>query len=183
LGWELYVPTEFTAHVYEAIAEAGQAFGLRPAGYHAMDSLRAEKGYRHWGHDITGVDTPVEAGLGFAVGWNKNVDFIGRAAVEAQRGKPTPKRLVLFKLNDPEPLMYHDEPIYRDGERVGAISSAAYGHTLGASVGMGYVHHEDGVNADYLSAGTFEIDVAGERIPATASLRPFYDPKNERIKA
>lgn len=183
LGWELYVPTEFTAHVYETIAEAGQDFGLRPAGYHAMDSLRAEKGYRHWGHDITGVDTPVEAGLGFAVGWNKNVDFIGRAAVEAQRGKPMPKRLVLFKLDDPEPLMYHDEPIYRDGERVGAISSAAYGHTLGASVGMGYVHHEDGVNADYLSAGSFEIDVAGERIPATASLRPFYDPKNERIKA
>ncbi|NKB59961.1 MAG: FAD-dependent oxidoreductase [Alphaproteobacteria bacterium] len=183
LGWELYVPTEFTAHVYEALTEAGQDFGLRPAGYHAMDSLRAEKGYRHWGHDITGVDTPVEAGLGFAVGWNKNVDFIGRAAVEAQRGKPTPKRLVLFKLEDPKPLMYHDEPIYRDGERVGAISSAAYGHTLGASVGMGYVHHEDSVNADYLSAGTFEIDVAGERIPATASLRPFYDPTNERIKA
>jgi glycine cleavage system T protein len=183
LGWELYVPTEFTAHVYETLTEAGQAFGLRPAGYHAMDSLRAEKGYRHWGHDITGVDTPVEAGLGFAVGWNKNVNFIGRAAVEAQRGKPTPKRLVLFKLDDPEPLMYHDEPIYRDGERVGAISSAAYGHTLGASVGMGYVHHAGGVNADYLSAGGFEIDIAGERVPATASLRPFYDPTNARIKA
>lgn len=182
LGWELYMPTEFAAHVYETLIEAGAPFDLQPAGYHAMDSLRAEKGYRHWGHDITAVDTPVEAGLGFAVGWNKKVDFIGRPAVEAQRGKPTPKRLVLFKLEDPEPLMYHDEPVYRDGERVGAISSAAYGHTLSASVGMGYVQHADGVDTDYLAAGRFEIDVAGDRIPATASLRPFYDPASARVK-
>ncbi|MDD9907638.1 MAG: FAD-dependent oxidoreductase [Rhodospirillaceae bacterium] len=182
LGWELYMPTEFAAHVYETLVEAGRPFDLRPAGYHAMDSLRAEKGYRHWGHDITGIDTPVEAGLGFAVGWNKNVDFVGRAAVEAQRGKPLPKRLVLFKLTDPEPLMYHDEPIYRDGTRVGAISSAAYGHTLGASVGMGYVEHEGGVDKAYLEAGSFEVDIAGERVPAEASLRPFYDPTSARVK-
>ncbi len=182
LGWELYMPTDFAAHVYEELMRAGADFGLRPAGYHAMDSLRAEKGYRHWGHDISAVDTPVEAGLGFAVGWDKDVDFIGRAAVEAQRGKPLPKRLALFKLNDPEPLMFHDEPIYRDGARVGAISSAAYGHTLGASVGLGYLHHEGGVDADYLASGAFEIDIAGDRIPATASLRPFYDPTSARIK-
>ena len=182
LGWELYMPTEFAAHVYETLVEAGQPFNLRPAGYHAMDSLRAEKGYRHWGHDITGVDTPVEAGLSFAVGWDKNVDFVGRTAVEEQSGKPLPKRLVLFKLTVPEPLMYHDEPIYRDGTRVGAISSAAYGHTLRASVGMGYVHHEGGVDKDYLAAGSFEIDIAGDRIPAEASLRPFYDPTSARVK-
>ena len=182
LGWELYMPTEFAAHVYETLVEAGQPFDLRSAGYHAMDSLRAEKGYRHWGHDITGIDTPVEAGLGFAVGWNKNVDFVGRAAVEAQRVKPLPKRLVLFKLTDPEPLMYHDEPIYRDGRRVGAISSAAYGHTLGASVGMGYVEHKGGVDKAYLEAGSFEVDIAGERVPAEASLRPFYDPTSARVK-
>ena len=182
LGWELYMPTEFAAHVYETLVEAGRPFDLRPAGYHAMDSLRAEKGYRHWGHDITGIDTPVEAGLGFAVGWNKNVNFVGRATVEAQRGKPLPKRLVLFKLTDPEPLMYHDEPIYRDGSRVGAISSAAYGHTLGASVGMGYVEHKGGVDKADLEAGSFEVDIAGERVPAEASLRPFYDPTSTRVK-
>jgi len=183
LGYELYVPSEFATHVYDALLDAGAEFGLRPAGYHAMDSLRIEKGYRHWGHDITPVDTPVEAGLGFAVGWDKKTDFIGRAAVEAQRGKPIVKRLAAFKLSDPEPLMYHDEPIYRDGKRVGAIASAAYGHSLGAAIGLGYVHHADGVTADMLASGRFEIDIAGERIPATASLRPFHDPDGSRIKA
>jgi 4-methylaminobutanoate oxidase (formaldehyde-forming) len=182
LGYELYMPTEFAAHVYDALIEAGAAFDLRPAGYHAMDSLRIEKGYRHWGHDITPIDTPLEAGLGFAVGWDKKTDFIGRAAIEARRGKPLAKRLVAFKLDDPEPLMYHDEPIYRDGERVGAIASAAYGHTIGAAIGLGYVHHADGVDTDMLAAGRFEIDIAGARIPATASLRPFYDPASARIK-
>ena len=182
LGYELYVPTEFAAHLYDALSEAGAQFGLRPAGYHAMDSLRIEKGYRHWGHDITAMDTPLEAGLGFAVGWNKNADFIGRAAIEAQRGKPMPKRLVAFKLEEPEPLMYHDEPVYRDGKRVGAITSAAYGHTLGAAIGLGYIHDPGGVTKELLASSRFEIDVAGERIPATASLRPFYDPDGSRTK-
>ena len=182
LGWELYMPTEFAAHVYETLVEAGRPLNLRPAGYHAMDSLRCEKGYRHWGHDITSIDTPVEAGLGFAVSWDKEIDFIGRAAVEAQRGKPLQKRMVLFKLLDAKPMMYHDEPIYRDDKRVGAISSAAYGHTLGASVGMGYVEYLGGVGKDYLESGFFEIDIAGQRIPAKASLRPFYDPTSGRVK-
>ena len=182
LGWELYMPTEFAAHVYETLVEAGRPLNLRPAGYHAMDSLRCEKGYRHWGHDITSIDTPVEAGLGFAVSWDKEIDFIGRAAVEAQRGKPLQKRMVLFKLLDAKPMMYHDEPIYRDDKRVGAISSAAYGHTLGASVGMGYVEYLGGVGKEYLESGFFEIDIAGERIPAEASLRPFYDPTSGRVK-
>lgn len=182
LGWELYMPTEFAAHVYETLVEAGRPLNLRPAGYHAMDSLRCEKGYRHWGHDITSIDTPVEAGLGFAVSWDKKIDFIGRAAVEAQRGKPLQKRMVLFKLLDAKPMMYHDEPIYRDDKRVGAISSAAYGHTLGASVGMGYVEYLGGVGKEYLESGFFEIDIAGQRIPAKASLRPFYDPTSGRVK-
>ena len=182
LGWELYMPTEFAAHVYETLVEAGRPLNLRPAGYHAMDSLRCEKGYRHWGHDITSIDTPVEAGLGFAVSWDKEIDFIGRAAVEAQRGKPLQKRMVLFKLLDAKPMMYHDEPIYRDDKRVGAISSAAYGHTLGASVGMGYVEYLGGVGKEYLESGFFEIDIAGQRIPAKASLRPFYDPTSGRVK-
>ncbi len=182
LGFELYMPTEFAAHVYDELIRAGADFGLRPAGYHAMDSLRIEKCYRHWGHDITAMDTPVEAGLGFAVGWDKPVDFIGRAAIEAQRGKPLIKRLAAFKLDDPDPLMYHDEPIYRDGERVGAITSAAYGHTIGAAIGLGYIHDADGVTPDMLAAGKFEIDIAGERVSATASLRPFYDPASKRVK-
>jgi len=182
LGWELYMSSEFAAHVHEEVTRAGVAFGLKPAGYHAMDSLRVEKGYRHWGHDITACDTPLEAGLGFAVGWDKDVDFIGRAALAAQRGRPPARRLVQFRLRDPEPMMYHDEPIYRDGVRVGAITSAAYGHTLGASVGMGYVRHPDGVDAAWLAAGEFTIDVAGARIPAEAGLRPFHDPEGVRVK-
>ncbi len=175
LGWELYVPTEFMLGVYDVIVAAGDSHGLTHAGYHALNSLRIEKAYRHWSHDITDEDTPLEAGLGFAVKFDKAGGFIGRDALLAQRESGVGRRLLQFKLNDPEVLLYHSEPIWLDDQLVGHVTSGAYGHSLGASIGLGYVP------ADTLD-GDFEIEVAGIRVPAEASLRPLYDPKNERIR-
>jgi 4-methylaminobutanoate oxidase (formaldehyde-forming) len=170
--------------VYDSIVEAGPSVGLRHAGYHALDSLRSEKGYRHWGHDIGLEDSPIEAGLGFAVAYDKNVDFIGREALMKQRENGVTKRLVQFQLKDAKPLLYHDEPIWRDGKLVGRITSGSYGHAVGAAVGLGYVRNEgQKVDAAFVNAGVYEIEVEGERIPATATLRPLYDPKGEKIKA
>ncbi|MCH6588673.1 MAG: FAD-dependent oxidoreductase, partial [Proteobacteria bacterium] len=183
LGWELYVPTEFARGVFDAIVAEGGDFGLKPVGMHAMDSLRIEKAYRHWGHDITGEDTPLEAGLGFAVRFDKNQPFIGRDALLGQRQAGVKKRLVQFALEDPEPLLYHNEPVMRDGEIVGYLTSGNYGHHLGRAIGLGYVGHPDGVDADFVNSGSYEIEVAGERFAARASLRPLYDPKAERVKA
>lgn len=180
LGWELYMPTEYVAGIYEALTEGRD---LAHVGMHAVNSLRMEKAYRHWGHDITDEDTPLESGLGFAVAWDKPGGFIGRDALMAQRGKSLDKRLVQFLLQDPEPLLYHNEPVYRDGEIVGYLTSGMYGHALGGAVGLGYVSHEGGVDAEYVAEGNFEIEVVGKRYPTSASLRPLYDPKNERIKA
>lgn len=182
LGWELYIPTEFATGVYDTIVEAGTHLGLKHAGYHALNSLRMEKAYRHWGHDITDEDTPLEAGLGFAVAMNKNTGFIGQEALLRQQEQGLKRRLVQFKLEDAEPMLYHEEPIWRDGVLVGRTTSAMFGHTLGRAIGLGYVECEDGVTGEYVNAGTYEIEVAGERCPATASLRPFYDPKSERVK-
>ena len=181
LGWELYVPAEFAVNVYEATVAAGEAFGLRHAGYHAMDSLRMEKGYRSWGHDIGGEDTPLEAGLGFAVAFKKE-GFVGREVLLRQRDKPLARRLVMFTLADSEPLLLGDEPIYRDGVLVGRITSGAYGHTLGRSVGMGYVTHADGVDAGFVRAGRWELEIAMERVPAAAHLEPPYDPTSARVR-
>ena len=183
LGWELYVPSEFAAGVFDAIVAEGEDFGLEPVGMHAMDSLRIEKAYRHWGHDITAEDTPLEAGLGFAVRLDKNVPFIGRDALLRQKEQGLTRRLAQFALEDPEPLLYHYEPVYRDGELVGHLESGNYGHHLGRAIGLGYIRHPDGVDADFVNSGSYEIEVAGARIAARASLRPMYDPKAERVKA
>ena len=183
LGWELYIPTEFAAGVYDALVEAGADAGLRHVGMHAMNSLRIEKAYRHYGHDITDADTPLEAGLGFAVKLDKPGAFIGRDALLRQREQGVRQRLVQFLLEDPEPLLYHNEPIRRDGALCGYVRSAMYGHTLGAAVALGYVESADGVDADHVSAGRYEIEVAGVRYPAKASLRPLYDPRSSRIRA
>ena len=179
LGWELYVPTEFMTGVYDAIVEAGAQFGLVHAGYHALNSLRMEKGYRHWGHDITDEDTPLEAGLGFAVKLNKPGGFIGRDALVRQKAQGLKQRLVQFRLGSPEPLIYHNEPIWRGEAIVGYIRSGMYAHTLGAAVGLGYVATPDGAAPDLQG---LEIEIAGVRHPATASLRPMFDPANLRIK-
>jgi len=183
LGWELYIPAEFATGVYDTLVAAGDDFGLQHVGMHAMNSLRMEKAYRHWGHDIADEDTPLEAGLGFAVSWDKPDGFIGREALLEQREKGVKKRLVQFALDDPEPLLYHNEPIWRDGVIVGYITSGMFGHAIGKSLGMGYVHHGDGVDADFVNAGSYEVEVACERFTATASLKPFYDAKSERVKA
>jgi 4-methylaminobutanoate oxidase (formaldehyde-forming) len=156
--------------------------GLRHAGYHAMDSLRMEKGYRSWGHDIGSEDTPLEAGLGFAVAFEK-IGFTGRDALLRQRQKPLTRRLVMFTLHDPEPLLLGDEPICRDGSLVGRITSGSCGHTLGRAVGMGYVTHPAGVDTAFLRAGRWELEVATERFAATASLEPPYDPRSARVRA
>ena len=181
LGWELYVPWAEAPALYDAIFETGEAHGLKHSGYHAMNTLRLESGYRHWGHDITDEDTPLEAGLGFAVAWDK-ASFTGREALLAQRELPRTKRLIQFRLEDPERLLYHDEPIYRDGELVGRTSSGMWSYVEGRCLAMGYLNHGDGVTRDWLDAGTFEIEVATERIAATASIRSFYDPRNERVR-
>jgi 4-methylaminobutanoate oxidase (formaldehyde-forming) len=183
LGWELYVPSEFACSLFDGLMAEGADLGLRPAGLHVLDSCRIEKAYRHWGHDITDEDTPLEAGLGFACRLDKNQPFIGRDALLRQKEAGVTRRLVQFALEDPEPLLYHNEPIYRDGAIVGHVTSANYGHHLGAAIGLGYVAHPDGVDADFVKTGRYEIEVACERVPAQASLRPLYDPGSERVRA
>jgi len=182
LGWELYVPTEFIQGVYDELVNAGAPHGLTHAGYHALNSLRIEKAYRHWGHDITDEDTPLEAGLGFAVKWDKPGGFIGREALLRQKQSGCLKRLVQFRLKSPEPLLYHNEPIWQGGSIVGFIRSGMYAHTLGAAVGLGYVTAPGGAVVEGIGADDYEVEIAGVRWPAEASLRPLYDPKNGRIK-
>ncbi len=182
LGWELYIPTEFAVAVYDLIVDRGHSFGLTHAGYHTLNSCRIEKAYRHWGHDITDEDTPLEAGLGFAVAFDKPGGFIGREALLKMNEAGMTRRLLTFALEDPQPLMYHEEPIYRDGVKVGSTTSGMFGHTIGSSIALGYISHQDGVSKDFIESGNFEIEVAAQRIPARASMRCFYDPRHERIK-
>ncbi len=183
LGWELYVPAEFAAGVFDLIAAEGDAFGLRCAGYHALDSLRLEKGYRHWGHDITSADSPLDAGLEFAVAFDKAGGFTGREALVSRRGAPAARRLVHLMLETPEPLVYHDEPIWRDGRRIGYLTSGAFGHTLGRPVALGWLEHAPGVTGEFVEGGTYEVEIACERCPARVSLRPFYDPQGKRLRS
>ncbi len=182
LGWEVYVSADMAAHVFETIEEAGRLHGLRLCGLHALDSCRIEKAYRHFGHDITDQDHVLEAGLGFAVKVDKG-DFIGREAVLRKHNEGLNCRLVQFRLTDPRPLLYHNEPIVRDGAIVGYLSSGNYGHFLGGAVGLGYVPCVNGESgADMLKSG-YEIEVAGTRFAAEASLKPMYDPTAERMRA
>ena len=187
LGWELYIPAEHVLDVYEQLLAAGVPLGLKLAGYHAMGACRVEKGYRHWSHDIADEDTPLEAGLGFTVAWDKPGGFIGRAALFAQKARGAlPKRLVQVMLagaSPTTPLLYHEEPIIRDGAIVGSIKSGAWGHRLDRSIGMGYVTCNAGVTPEWLSCGRWEVEVACERYAAAVQLQPWYDPKNERIKS
>jgi 4-methylaminobutanoate oxidase (formaldehyde-forming) len=184
LGFELYVPTSFALPVYDALLAAGARFGLQHCGYHTLNSLRIEKAYRDWPHDIGPADTPLEAGLAFSCDFRKEPGFIGREALRLARAAGLPKRrLVQFQLEDPEPMLYHNEPIYRDGERVGFITSGMYGHHLGAAIGLGYVAHPHGVSDEHIAAGRFEIQLPRVRVPARASLKPLYDPSSARVRA
>jgi 4-methylaminobutanoate oxidase (formaldehyde-forming) len=180
LGWELYVSTDQAAHVFEAIDEAGADVGLKLCGLHTLDSCRIEKAFRHFGHDITDEDNVLEAGLGFAVKTAKG-DFIGRDAVLKKKEAGLSRRLVQFRLKDPQPLLFHNEAILRDGKIVGPITSGNYGHHLGGAIGLGYVPCRGESEAEVL-ASSYEIEIAGERFAAEASLKPMYDPKAERVR-
>ncbi|HVW57895.1 MAG TPA: FAD-dependent oxidoreductase [Rhizobiaceae bacterium] len=182
LGWELHVPVECATNVYAALREVGARHGLVNAGYRAIETLRLEKGYRAWGADIGPDHTPDEAGLGWAVKMKKDIAFMGRAAVEAQRRNGVKKRMATF-VADPDVILLGRETIYRNGERVGWLSSAGFGHTLQKSIGMGYVRNPDGVSSDYVTEGRYELEVATERVPCSVTLAPLYDPKMEKVKA
>jgi len=181
LGWELYVSTDQTAHVFEALEAAGADVGLKLCGLHTLDSCRIEKAFRHFGHDITDEDHVLEAGLGFAVRTKKG-DFIGRDAVLRKEEEGLKRRMVQFRLTDPEPLLFHNEALVRDGQIVSTITSGNYGHFLGGAIGMGYVPCAGESEADML-ASRFEVEIAGVRVGAEASLVPLYDPKSERVRA
>jgi heterotetrameric sarcosine oxidase gamma subunit len=180
LGWELYVSTDQAAHVFETLTEAGANHGLKLCGLHALDSCRIEKAFRHFGHDITDEDHVLEAGLGFAVRTQKP-DFIGRDAVLRKREEGLARRMVQFRLTDPEPMLFHNEALVRDGEIVSIVTSGNYGHALGGAIGMGYVPCP-GETAEDVLGSTYEIEVAGVRHAAKASLAPLYDPKSERVR-
>jgi glycine cleavage system T protein len=184
LGYELYVPTEYSHAVYDALVQGIEAQGIRPVhcGLMALESLRLEKGYRDFGVDIDNTDTPLEAGLGFVVDFGKD-EFIGREALLAQKASGPPRmRLVQFLLKDPEPLLRGQEPILCDGTYCGYIRAGAFGHTLGASVGLGQIEADEGVTPEFLQARRFEIEVDDRRVEAVGSLAPLYDPKSERIR-
>ena len=185
LGYELYIPTEQAVHVYDALVEAGAAFDVKHAGLKSLASLRMEKGYRDYGHDIDNTDSVLEAGLGFAVDWKKPGGFIGRDAVLAKKNEgPLKRRLVQVLVKDPEPLMFHAEPVLRNGKPVGYVRAASYGFTLGGAVGLAMVDGGgEAVDAKWLSSGAWEVDIAGKKYPAVASMKPLYDPDMVRIKA
>ena len=187
LGYELYIPAEFALHVYDTIIETGADFGLAHAGMHTMNNCRTEKAYRHFGHDIADEDTPIEAGLGFTIAWDKKNSFIGRDALLKQKEAPVrTKRMITLALEDDSeasPLMYHEEPVYRDGVRVGSTTSGAWGHRVNKSLGMGYVHCEEGVTKDWIDSGKWEVEIAWKRYEAQVQFAPFYDPKSTLIRA
>ncbi len=181
LGYELYIPSEMAGHAYERIAEAGQRFDMRHVGLKSLASLRMEKGYRDYGHDIDNTDSVLEAGLGFAVALDKP-DFIGKSAVEAKKAEgPLKKRLVQIKLDDPEPMMFHAEIVHRNGIPLGYTRAASYGHTLGAAVGLAMIEADEPITQAFLDNGQWTVNIAGNIHSATASLKPMYDPTNSRI--
>ena len=182
LGWELHLPIEDATTVYDTVMAAGTDFGLVNAGYRAIESCRLEKGYRAWGSDIGPDHTPLEAGLGWAVKLGSGTPFRGRDAIAVQRERGVGKMLAGFTC-DPSVVLLGRETIFRNGERVGWLTTGGYGYTIARSIGYGYIRNPLGVSADYVTAGSYELEVGGERVPAIASLKPFYDPTNSRVKS
>jgi glycine cleavage system aminomethyltransferase T/glycine/D-amino acid oxidase-like deaminating enzyme len=179
LGWELHVPMDQVVLVYDALMAAGKDLGLINAGHYAINSLRLEKGYRAWGAELSPDDTALEAGLGFAVDWNKS--FLGREALLKQKQAGVKRRLGIFVLEDPEPMLWGSEPIYRNGKPAGYTTSGAYGHTVGGAIAMGYVNHAAGVTTEFVQSGRYEINISGQRYPAKAHLRAPYDAERKKI--
>jgi 4-methylaminobutanoate oxidase (formaldehyde-forming) len=182
LGWELHVPVEFAVTVYEALVDAGQPLGLVDAGYRAIESLRLEKGYRAWGADIGPDHSPAMAGLGWAMKLGTALPFQGREAIERAAGGKPPRLLAGFVTDDPDAVLLGRETIYRDGVAVGWLGSGGFGYTVGRPIGYGYVRAAAGVDRDFVLAGTYELEIAGERVPARVSLAPFYDPTGLRVR-
>jgi len=184
LGWELHVPIELAASVYDALMESGRPHGIANAGYRAIETLRLEKGYRAWGADIGPDHSPLMAGLSWAVKLNRNIPFLGRDALEVQRRGRLPRLFAGFAVDDSAVVLLGRETIFRNGKRVGWLTSAGYGHTVRKWIGYGYVRYpEHGVVADMVLSGTYELEVATQRVPASVFLRPLYDPGMTRIKA
>ena len=186
LGWELYIPADMSAHVFETLMARRAEHPMALCGLHALDSCRIEKAFRHFGHDISDEDHILEAGLGFAVKADKQPsqfgEFIGRDAVLRKREAGMSRRLMQFQLKDPQPLLYHNEPILKDGQITGYLTSGNYGHYLGGAIGLGYVECAADESVSDLLSATYEIDVAGQLCAAQASLKPLYDPTGERMK-
>jgi 4-methylaminobutanoate oxidase (formaldehyde-forming) len=184
LGYELYIPAEQAVHVYDRLTEAGERVGLRHAGLKALASLRMEKGYRDYGHDIDNTDSVLEAGLGFAVDLKKPGGFLGKEAVLAKKNAgPLTRRLVQVLVKDPEPMMFHAEVVRRNGKPIGYVRAASYGFTVGGAVGLVMVEAGEPVTQAYLDAGKWEVEIAGKLYPATLSMKPLFDPDNAKIKA
>ncbi|MBL1421356.1 MAG: GcvT family protein [Alphaproteobacteria bacterium] len=182
LGWELHLPVEYATAVYQTIIKAGDKFGLINAGYRAIESLRLEKGYRAWGSDIGSDHTPFEAGLGWAVKLKSGIDFKGREAMVAQKQNGVKKMMACFTVDDPDIILVGRETIYRNGERVGWLTSGGYGYTVAQSIGYGYVRNKDGVDAAFVKDGDYELEVATQRVKCKVQLEPLYDPKMEQVK-
>ena len=183
LGYELYVPTEQAVHVYDRIVAAGASHGLRHAGLKALSSLRLEKGYRDYGHDIDNTDNPIDAGLGFAVDMSNGRSFIGRDAIVAlPPASETHHRLLQILVTDPAPQMFHAEVVSRSGVAVGYIRAASYCFTLSGAVGLAMIEAAEPITKNWIESGNWEVDIAGQRFPAIASIRPMYDPTAQRIK-
>ena len=183
LGWELHLPVEFAVTVYEAVMAAGEAFGVSNAGYRAIESLRLEKGYRAWGSDIGPDHTPLEAGLGWAVKFNSGIPFLGREALDAQRANKLQKILGCFTVEEPDIILLGRETIYRNGERVGWLTSGGFGHTIGKSIGYGYIRQPNGgLDEQFVRSGSYELEVATQRVPCAVRIGPLFDPKMERVK-
>jgi 4-methylaminobutanoate oxidase (formaldehyde-forming) len=181
LGWELHVPASEASIGYESLMKAGRDFGAVNAGHYAINSLRLEKGYRAWGADISPDDTALEAGLGFAIGWKKSAAFLGKHALLQQEQAGLKRQLVTFVLQDPAPVLWGSEPIYRNGQAVGYTTSGAYGHSLGAAVGMGYVKCSESITPKFIQEGRYEINISGKRFPATAHLKAPFDPARKKV--
>lgn len=182
LGWELHMPIAATGEAFDALFAAGKKYGIAPAGYRAIESLRLEKGYRAWGSDITPNDNPFEAGLGWAVKLKTNQPFLGRDAMERAKAQPLTKRLACFTLDDPEIVLVGRETILRNGEPVGYLTSGGFGYTLNQPIGYGYIKNPDGVSLQYIEDGEYELEVACERHRAKVHMKPLYDPAMDRIK-
>lgn len=182
LGWEIYIPVADSINVFDEIMKSGENYRITLAGYHAMNSLRLESGYRHWGHDITPVDTPLEAGLGFAIAWDKPNGFIGKDALIGQRDKTQVKRLIQFRIEDQEILSYHDDPVFRNGELVGTTTGGMWSYTEDRCLTMGYISNKNGVDKTWLDSGNWEIEIATRKFEITPSIKSFYDPNKEKIR-